>query len=486
MDARSHAAVAPLSEQSALDVEAASWAEQWAVQEVCHELFFPEHMLSAPQPITLWALDQAIASFPVRAGLGAHRLATRAIQRLPIAARMLLIHILLAAEWLGGWTAACNLVLIVLLPKLYGAGCDPSASSPLFRARMRTRASAAPAWEAARALPSAFGSAGRGAQRAAWAAAFAAEASATSAHQHVASLLDLVGVLEPVPRRLVAAAAARLCFDLIALRPSLAAYRLARAIGRDLFFATLELQMLLHESVLIASRRWHSLRLYLCVDDLTIVASDFSEEALVAVARGTSFFVGMFGRCLKLAVSASKSFAVASRPSLAASLSRMFQRRLLVPKCSVKMLGTAYAGGRARAVGVFKARLKQFKIRIPRVHALRRHRVDTARVVKAIGGPCMLRGMDIIGASSTHQHSVRVAALCAALPPGTSRNVDVAFAVLDAGGAALDPAYAARATPLRHWGVAHWQEWAPAPEPDHAFDESGTRQEKVEVTGRSP
>ncbi|CAK0847267.1 unnamed protein product [Prorocentrum cordatum] len=36
----------------------------------------------------------------------ADHLAPRAIQRLPIAARMLLIHILLAAERLGGWTAA--------------------------------------------------------------------------------------------------------------------------------------------------------------------------------------------------------------------------------------------------------------------------------------------------------------------------------------------------------------------------------------------
>ncbi|CAK0881579.1 unnamed protein product, partial [Prorocentrum cordatum] len=60
-------------------------------------------------------------------------------------------------------------------------------------------------------------------------------------------------------------------------------------------------------------------------------------------------------------------------------------------------------------------------------------RVDTTRVAKAIGSPSMLHGVDIVGASSTNLHSVRVAVLCAALPPGASRNVDVAFAVLDAG-----------------------------------------------------
>ncbi|CAK0861050.1 unnamed protein product, partial [Prorocentrum cordatum] len=447
MDARSHAAVALLSEQSALDAEAAGWAEQWAVQEAYHEPFFPEHLLSAPQPITLRALDQAIASFPVRTGLGADRLSPRAIQRLPIAARMLLIHILLAAERLGAWTAACNL-------------------------------------------------------RAAWAAAFAAEASATSARQHVAPLLDLAKAFERVPRHLVAAAAARLGFDLIILRLSLAAYRLARAIGVEgsfsclliatlglaagSGFAALELQMLLHESMLIASWRWPSLRLYLCVDGLTITASDFSDEALVAVARGANFFVDMFERCLVLTVSTTKSFAVASRPSLAARLPRMSWRRFLVPRRSVKMLGTAYAGGRARAIGVLKTRLKQLKMRIPRVHALRRQRVDTARVVKAIGSPSCTAWTYIIGASSTHLHNMRVAALCAALPPGASRNVDVTFAVLDAGGAALDPAHAAHATPLRHWGLAYWQEWAPAPEFDHVFEESRTRLERVVATGRSP
>ena len=127
-------------------------------------------------------------------------MAPRAIQRLPSAGRLQLCRILLAAERLGCWTAACNLVLIVLLPKPDG-GLRPIGLFPtLIRIWMRARATAARAWEAAHALPSVFGCAGRGAQRAAWAAAFAAEASAASARHHVASLLDLVKAFERLPR----------------------------------------------------------------------------------------------------------------------------------------------------------------------------------------------------------------------------------------------------------------------------------------------
>ena len=56
------------------------------------------------------------------------------------------------------------------------------------------------------------------------------------------------------------------------------------------------------------------------VDDLTITASGFSEEALAAVSRGADFFVDMFEKGLRLTVSLQKSFAVASRPRLAARL----------------------------------------------------------------------------------------------------------------------------------------------------------------------
>ncbi|CAK0836913.1 unnamed protein product, partial [Prorocentrum cordatum] len=476
-DGHALAAAAPLSEQAALDREARGWADQWAVGEEYLEPRFPAHLLTEPQPLTAWSLDQAIASFPIGTGLGADHVAPRAILRLPSAARLRLSGILLAAERLGCWTAACNLVLIVLLPKPDG-GLRPIGLFPtLIRIWMRARATAARAWEAARAPPSVFGCAGRGAQRAAWVAAFAAEASAASARHRVASLLDLATAFERVPRDLVAAAAARLDFDLAVLRLSPAAYRLARAIGVEgtfscllvaargitagSGFAAVELQMLLHETMFIATFRWPLLQLFLYVDDLTITASGFSEEALAAVSRGAEFFVDAFESCLRLTVSPTKSFAVASRPRLAAQLSLISKRRLLIPKRSVKLLGAPYAGGRAREAGVLRCRLK------------------------AMGSLSMLYGVDIVGASNTHLHSVRAAALRAVLPPGASWNVDVSFAELDAGGACLDPAHAAHATPWRHWGMAYWQAWAPAEELDAVFMQARDRLTNLLATSRS-
>ena len=132
-----------------------------------------------------------------------------------------------------------------------------------------------------------------------------------------------------------------------------------------------------------------------------------------------------------------------------------------------------------------KTRLKVFRSRIPRIHALRSQRIDTRRLVKAMSGPSILYGIDVVGASCTQLHRVRTSTLRAALPPGASRNVDVAFAVLDAGGAALDPAYSAHTIPLRHWGMAFWQDWVPMAEILAVFDAVHVRLQAVVARWRS-
>ncbi len=132
-----------------------------------HSPAFPAHLLVMPDRLTLWGLDQALASFPTCTGLGADNMSPRAILRLPVEARLLLIQLLLAAEALGCWTVAVNLVLVVLLPKADG-GLRPIGLFPtIVRVWGRTRALVARAWEAANALPAIFGGAGMGAQRAA-------------------------------------------------------------------------------------------------------------------------------------------------------------------------------------------------------------------------------------------------------------------------------------------------------------------------------
>ena len=134
---------------------------------------------------------------------------------------------------------------------------------------------------------------------------------------------------------------------------------------------------------------------------------------------------------------------------------------------------------------VLKARLKVFQERVPRIQALRRPRVSATDVVRAIGAPGMLNGVDVTCVYSTHLHEVRAAALSAALPPGANRNVDVGFAVLDAGGGRLDPAFAAHAMPVKHWGMALWQEWASLPALTAAFDAALAKLTGVRARGCS-
>ena len=120
--------------------------------------------------------------------------------------------LLRAAERLGGWPSIINLVLIVLLPKGTG-GFRPIGLFPtLIRIWMRTRVIATRAWEAANALPSEFGGTGMGAQRAAWATTFAAEAAVTDgiAHDAIADVNNpvtndaIAHVTDPVINKTVA------------------------------------------------------------------------------------------------------------------------------------------------------------------------------------------------------------------------------------------------------------------------------------------
>ena len=155
-------------------------------------------------------------------------------------------------------------------------------------------------------------------------------------------------------------------------------------------FATPELRLILHEAMVIAGGRWPYVQLILYVDDLTIAASGALNPAVSDVADATDYFVSFFEDSLELEVSPTKSFAVASKHSVAIRVSRKTHRRILQPKRAVKLLGTLYAGGRLRAVGVLKQRLKAFRQRTPRIHAVRRQRIDPVQVVRAMGAPGML------------------------------------------------------------------------------------------------
>ena len=92
-------------------------------------------------------------------------MAPRAVGRLPERARLMITVILLAAEALGCWASALELVRIVLLPKP-GGGLRPIGLFPTsIRIWVRARALIARAWAVAHDIPTVFGEAGKGAQR---------------------------------------------------------------------------------------------------------------------------------------------------------------------------------------------------------------------------------------------------------------------------------------------------------------------------------
>ena len=114
------------------------------------------------------ALKAAAASFPLQAGVGADSIAPRALLRLSDDALNALASFISKIEQCGECGDALDLVLIVLLAKSDG-GLRPIGLFPtIIRVWMRARVAHARAWEAANASKQLYGSAGMGAQIAAW------------------------------------------------------------------------------------------------------------------------------------------------------------------------------------------------------------------------------------------------------------------------------------------------------------------------------
>ena len=100
---------------------------------------------------------------------------------------------------------------------------------------MRARIIVARVWEAANAMPTVFGGAGMGAQKAAWQAAFDSESATLTGTNHAQSLLDLVKAFDSLPFDWLAIQAQKYNYNLYLLRLLLAAYQVARVLSSASF-----------------------------------------------------------------------------------------------------------------------------------------------------------------------------------------------------------------------------------------------------------
>ena len=184
----------------------------------------------------------------------------------------------------------------------------------------------------------------------------------------------------------------------------LAAYRLRRPIGVDGAYsraivavlgitagplsATAELSLLLLDLVIDLERSWPYVKITLYVDDLTLEATHRRRAAVThMLAAAPDQVVDHFHRKLSLEVTAKKSVAVACRPSIAAGIVQLSRARKLTARRCTKLLGVASAGGRRRATGALKARLKTLTQRTPRIQALHRIGFSATRLAKSAGTP---------------------------------------------------------------------------------------------------
>ena len=466
---------APLCDQADVELEANSWAKIWSEGAEYENCFDPSGS-DLPEELSVQHLRTASLSFPSNTGLGVDNFAPRALARLSDGVLLWLCTILMACERLGSWTKAVHLVLTVLLPKADGGRRPIGLFPTVIRVWMRARTIVACEWERVNDRPAIYGGSGKGAQRAAWQSAFTAEAAHLTGLKYAQVLLDLVKAFEMIPHHHIWAAAIKHNFNLWVLRLSLAAYRLARAVGINGMysrcivaargiaagsgFATTELRILLLDVVDSTYVLWRAIRLTLYVDDITLECEGSTVEFVVGMVKGaTDHVVNMLQDDLDLEVSTKKSVALASLPSMAKSISRDCTTKAVKPVRSAKMLGVPSGGGARRVIKGSKARTRAFRLRIARIHSMRKAGVRTAQLVRTAGTPMVTYGVEILGMSDSHLEESRRAIARAASAEGGGKSYEMVLYALDGNAGTMDPAFDAHVLPIHAWAMAWWESW---------------------------
>lgn len=460
----------PIDDQTAVELEANAWAGSWDEGEPYH-LEAPK-VLTLPPQLLAEELHRAALTFPVHTGVRADNVSPRAFARLSVKALLALARLLTFIGRVGQWPALFRLILIVLLPKTDG-GKRPIGLFPSpIRIWMRARSVIAKRWEAAQARPSLYGGAGMGAQRAAWNISFTAEAAATSGRCYGQALLDL-------------RAAIKHGYDIAVLLLSLDAYRCprtlidnricsrlivaVRGITAGSGFATTELRMLLLDVVDSSYVIFPSVSMAVYVDDITIQFCGTFFSVRTLLARATDHCTRFLEEELLLEVSASKSVLIGSTTMLAHAAAAACKTKKALPVRHGKLLGVPSGGGRRRVIKHLYDRIRNFKGKVGRIHALRRMGIRAASVTRAAGTPAVTYGVEITGMSDSHLLEARRVIAKASAPEGGGKDPNLVLYLLDGPMGTLDPAFDAHVLPMQRYATAVWQSWQPLQHLQSAF-----------------
>ena len=125
-----------------------------------------------------------------------------------------------------------------------------------------------------------------------------------------------------------------------------------------------------------------------------------------------------------------------------------------------------------------QSRLKQFKQRLPRFHALRRVGVNTAVIVRTGGGAALMHGYQTIGVAPSVLLHQRWAVNRAAAPANGLGGQELEFAMMFADGTKkgkADPAFEAHTGVVSHWAQAIWNKWLPLHDLQASLDDAKAR-----------
>ena len=490
--------MAILADQAAVEHEANQWGALWKENGDYHSPIGPppdEHFL----PLMPMAIRDAADSFPINTALGCDNVAPRAYGRLSEAAIKALIVLFMVFEKKGQWAAVVNLVIIVLLPKKTGGKRPIGLFPTMVRIWMRARIIVARVWEAANAMPTVFGGAGMGAQKAAWQAAFDSESAALTGTSHAQSLLDLVKAFETVPHGVLAEAAAKAGYNLVILRLSLAAYRLTRVLSIEgVFsrkikatrgitagsgFATGELKLLLLGLMRALQVFWsEQLNCKLFVDDLTLAASGQPAQLVQLMIVVTDFVVQWMEQRLKMQVSDTKSKVIASTPTIAQAIVDGTSNGKVKAATITQLLGTDTAGSRQRRTQSQQQRCANYRSCKHRIKSLRQAGVNSLQMVRAAGPPAFLYGVETIGVSDSTLSTMRSAVARDVTYDAGGKNPDIALLACDGPTGKIDPAFLAHSYPLQYWALAWWERWFTPEQLQRTFAEAAIKLEKTKAS----